>query len=50
MKIKKSVIGAKPFLLKIDQLEGVDIDTMVDFKFAEFLYKSSKLNHTKKIK
>lgn len=43
MRKKKSVIGSKPFLLKIDQLEGVDIDTMIDFKFAEFLYKNSKL-------
>ena len=50
MKTKKSVIGTKPFLLKIDQLEGIDIDTMVDFKFAEFLFKNSNHKIIKKIK
>ena len=37
---KKSLISNKPFFFELDEIEGFDIDTMVDFKIAEFLYKN----------
>jgi len=40
----KNVVGMNPFLLSIDEIESVDIDTMLDFKFAEFIYKESQNN------
>ena len=36
---KKSVIGDTPLFHKLDEIEGVDIDTKLDFDFAEFLHK-----------
>lgn len=36
---KKSVIGNRPYFFKLDQVEGFDIDTPLDFKFAEYLHK-----------
>lgn len=33
----RSYIGEKPFFYKISQREAVDIDTELDFEFAEFL-------------
>jgi CMP-N-acetylneuraminic acid synthetase len=36
---RKSVLGKKPFFYKIDEVEGFDIDSMLDFKFAENLHK-----------
>jgi hypothetical protein len=36
---KKSVIGDNPYFFKLDQIEGLDIDTLFDFEFAEYLYK-----------
>ena len=39
-KKKKSLISNKPFFFELDEIEGFDIDTMVDFKIAEFLYKN----------
>ena len=36
---KKSVIGDNPLFHKLNEIEGVDIDTMLDFEFAEFLHK-----------
>jgi N-acylneuraminate cytidylyltransferase len=36
---KKSVIGNRPKLFKLSELEGLDIDTEHDFEFAEFLHK-----------
>lgn len=35
----KNVVGRKPYLHVVDEIEGLDIDTMVDFECAEFLYK-----------
>ena len=36
---KKSVIGNKPYLFKLSEQEGFDIDTEQDFEYAEFLHK-----------
>ena len=37
----KNVIGKNPYIHPIDELEATDVDTMVDFDFAEFVYKKS---------
>ncbi len=34
----KNVVGNRPYLLQLQEIEAVDIDTMLDFQFAEFLY------------
>jgi CMP-N-acetylneuraminic acid synthetase len=39
MHLKKSVVGNKPYLFHINQVEGFDIDTTFDFEFAEYLHK-----------
>jgi CMP-N-acetylneuraminic acid synthetase len=39
MHSKKSVVGNKPYLFHINQVEGFDIDTTFDFEFAEYLHK-----------
>jgi len=36
---KKSVIGDNPYFFKLDQIEGLDIDTPFDFEFADYLHK-----------
>ncbi len=35
----KNVVGTKPYIYNIDEIEGTDIDNMIDFEFAEFMYK-----------
>jgi CMP-N-acetylneuraminic acid synthetase len=40
----KNVVGQHPFLLNVDEYESVDIDTMLDFRFAEFLYEREMNN------
>jgi len=40
----KNVVGMNPFLLSIDEIESVDIDSMLDFRFAEFIYKENQGN------
>ena len=35
----KNVVGCKPFIYGIDEVEATDIDTQIDFEFAEFMYK-----------
>ena len=37
---KKTLIGSKTYLLDLSEYEGFDIDTMYDFKFAEYLFKN----------
>lgn len=32
-------VGKHPYLYAIDKVEAIDIDDMVDFEFAEFMYK-----------
>ena len=36
----KNVVGEKPFIYIIDEVEATDIDNQIDFDFAEFMYKS----------
>ena len=36
----KNVIGRNPHFVKLDEKEAVDIDTTLEFNFAEFLYNS----------
>jgi CMP-N,N'-diacetyllegionaminic acid synthase len=33
-----SVIGRKPFFYRLDEVEAVDIDTPLEFEFADYLY------------
>lgn len=37
----KNVVGYKPNIYLIDELEATDIDNPIDFDFAEFVYKKS---------
>jgi N-acylneuraminate cytidylyltransferase len=34
----KAVVGRKPYLLPISEIESIDIDTELDFEFARFVY------------
>lgn len=34
-----NVVGFKPYIYGIDEVEATDIDNQIDFDFAEFLYK-----------
>ena len=36
---KKSLVGNKPFFIKLDPVEGFDVNTPLEFKFAEYLFK-----------
>tara|TARA_B100000767_G_scaffold273692_1_gene304590 strand:- start:1207 stop:1872 length:666 start_codon:yes stop_codon:yes gene_type:complete len=38
----KSLIGKKPYLYKLNEIEGLDINTKYEFLFAEFLHKLYK--------
>lgn len=42
----KHLICKKPCFLKLNEIEAVDIDTELDFEFAEFLFKKYRLNQT----
>ena len=35
----KNVVGKKPFIYGIDEVEATDIDNPIDFEFAEFVFK-----------
>ncbi len=35
----KNVVGEKPYIYAIDEIEATDIDNEIDFEFAEFMYK-----------
>lgn len=37
-------IGKKPYLYIVNNIEAVDIDDMIDFEFAEFLYKKLRID------
>ena len=43
MKKNKTIIGNKPFFYNLDQIEGHDVNTEYEFKFAEYLFKNSKI-------
>lgn len=36
---RKDNIGAKPYFYILDEYESIDIDELIDFEFAEFVYK-----------
>ncbi|MEU6229241.1 acylneuraminate cytidylyltransferase family protein [Streptomyces sp. NPDC047042] len=38
---RRNVLGSSPMIHVLDEIEGVDIDTPVDFDLAEFLYMSN---------
>ena len=38
MSSRKSLIGKKPYLYKLSEIEGLDINSEYEFSFAEFLY------------
>ncbi len=39
---KKSLLGIKPFLYKLNEIEGFDINTKFEFDFANYLFKKIK--------
>jgi len=41
----KNFICSKPYFMKVSQEESIDIDTQVDFDFAEFMFKK-KIHNT----
>ena len=43
MSLIKNVVTKNPTFVVLDEIEGVDIYTELDFEFAEYLYK--KLNN-----
>lgn len=43
----RNVVGLKPYLFCIDELEATDIDNEIDFTFSEFVYNlKSRSNYT----
>ena len=36
----RNVIGKNPFFVKLNEIESIDIDTELEFKFAEYIYNS----------
>ena len=36
---KKSLVGNKPYFIKLNNIEGFDINTPLEFKFAEYMFK-----------
>lgn len=38
----KNVVGKKPHFICLDEIEAFDIDTLLDFEFAEYTYNSRK--------
>ena len=41
MSYEKSLIGKKPYLFKLNEIEGLDINSEFEFSFAEFLFKKN---------
>lgn len=40
----KNVVGYRPYIYGIDEVEATDIDNPIDFEFAEYVYKNYYLN------
>ena len=38
----KNVVGYKPYIYGIDEVEATDIDNQIDFDFAEYMYVHTK--------
>jgi CMP-N-acetylneuraminic acid synthetase len=34
-----NVVGLNPYLFKLDEMDSIDIDSLMDFEIAEFLFK-----------
>lgn len=43
MRDRKSLIGKKPYLYSLDEIEGLDINSKFEFSFAEFLFKKKNV-------
>ena len=43
MKQYKNIVTQNPTFILLDEIESIDIDTELDFEFADYLYK--KLNN-----
>ena len=43
MSSRKSLVGKKPYLYKLDEIEGLDINSEFEFSFAEFLFKKKNV-------
>ena len=43
----KNVVGYKPLIYGIDEVEGYDIDNPIDFDFCEYMYQRSKKQFAK---
>jgi N-acylneuraminate cytidylyltransferase len=41
MSTRKSLVGRKPYLYKLDEIESLDINSEYEFSFAEFLFKKN---------
>jgi N-acylneuraminate cytidylyltransferase len=39
----KNIIGIHPYFFNIDEMESIDVDTEIDFDFAEFMYKKFRM-------
>ncbi len=39
----KNVVGYQPYIYGIDEIEATDIDNPIDFDFAEFMYKKTRI-------
>ena len=39
---QKNVVGSKPYIFPMDIEESTDIDNMIDFEFAEYMYKKNE--------
>lgn len=37
----RNVVGSKPYIYGIDEVEATDIDNPIDFEFAEYVYKKN---------
>lgn len=43
MSSKKSLVGSKPFLYKLNEIESLDINSKHEFNYAEFLFKKKSV-------
>lgn len=41
---RRNVVGYKPLFHELDEIQSVDIDTELEFKFAEYIYTSNEVN------
>lgn len=41
MVLLKNVVGGNPFLFEVSEIESTDIDTLLDFKVAEYLFRET---------